>query len=571
VDARVATQNALFEDWYQADLKASPERATSVGDYRYNDKLDDYSLAGNARQHALDVDYLGRLKTIATDGMSEQDVLSHELMQRTLEQRNENYRFKEYEMPVNQMNGIQLELADLPNAVPLDSAKHYEDYIARLHQIPTALAQTEEVMRAGMKENLMPVKFLLEQIPAQCGGVVKADPFLNPTKKYPAGISADDQQRLTKAITDAVNGEVLPAYKTFSSFVANDYAPHGRTTLAVTSLPDGKARYQNDIHSLTTTNLSPDEIHQIGLNEIDRIEADMLVIAKKEGFADLASFRESLKTNPKYIAKSSQQIVDDFAKYIAQMQPKLAELFTVLPKTAVTVEAIPAFQPAQSTHYQPGTPDGKRPGRVSVQTSDPTHRSLIDDEAVAYHEGVPGHHMQISIAQEMTGLPNFRKHSHNSGYIEGWGLYAEQLGKEIGFYQDPVSDYGRLSSELFRAVRLVVDTGIHSQGWTRDQVVDFMRKSGAVDEPTIQAETDRYIAWPAQALSYKLGQLKFRELRARAQRELGPKFDLRTFHDEMLSGGVLPLDLLDARTNQWIAEQKRGGPQIDSPMATQIK
>ena len=195
---------------------------------------------------------------------------------------------------------------------------------------------------------------------------------------------------------------------------------------------------------------------------------------------------------------------------------------------------------------------------MSVQTSDPTHRSLIDDEAVAYHEGVPGHHMQISIAQEMTGLPKFRNHSHNSGYIEGWGLYAEQLGKEIGFYQDPVSDYGRLSSELFRAVRLVVDTGIHSEGWTRDQVVDFMRKSGAVDEPTIQAETDRYIAWPAQALSYKLGQLKFRELRARAQKELGPKFDIRTFHDEMLSGGVLPLDLLDSRTNQWIAAQKAG-------------
>jgi uncharacterized protein (DUF885 family) len=554
--SRVTAQNALFEEWYQSDLKLSPERATAFGDYRYNDKLDDQSLAGEARQHAADVEYMGRLKAIATDGMSEQDVLSHELMQRTLQQRMDNYGFKEYEMPVNQMNGIQLELADMPNAVPLDSVKHYEDYIARLHQIPTALAQTEDTMRAGMKDGLMPVKFLLEQIPPQCAGVVKADPFLNPTKKFPAGISADDQQRLTKEITDAVNGEVLPAYQTFAAFVTTEYAPHGRTTLAVTSLPDGKARYQNDIRSLTTTNLSPDEIHQIGLKEIDRIEADMLVIAKKEGFADLPSFRESLKTNPKYIAKSSQQIVDDFAKYIAQMQPKLPELFTVLPKTAVTVEAIPAFQPAQSTHYQNGTPDGKRPGRVSVQTSDPTHRSLIDDEAVAYHEGVPGHHMQISIAQEMTGLPKFRNHSHNSGYIEGWGLYAEQLGKEIGFYQDPVSDYGRLSSELFRAVRLVVDTGIHSQGWTRDQVVDFMRKSGAVDEPTIQAETDRYIAWPAQALSYKLGQLKFRELRARAQKELGPKFDIRTFHDEMLSGGVLPLDLLDARTNRWIAAQK---------------
>jgi uncharacterized protein (DUF885 family) len=558
IDSRIAAQNALFEEIYQAQLRNSPETATAFGDYRYNDQLDDDSLAAVEREHAADMDYLAKLKAIPSDGMPEQDLLSHEIMQRTLEQRTTNYGFKEFEMPVNQMSGPHLSFADLPNAVPLDSVKHYEDYIARLHQIPRAFTQTEEVLRAGMKDNLMPVKFLLEKIPAQCDGIIAADPFLNPTKKYAAGISAEDQARLTKAITDAVNSDVLPAYKQFSAFIATEYAPHGRITLAVTSLPGGIARYQNDIHARTTTNLTPDEIHQIGLREIDRIQGEMLVIAKKEGFADLASFRESLKTNPKYTAKSADQIVEDFRKYIAQMEPKLPELFTVLPKSPVTVEAIPAFQPGQSTHYQGGTPDGKRPGRVSVQTSDPTHRSLVDDEAVAYHEGVPGHHMQISVAQQLTGLPKFRNHTFNSGYIEGWGLYAEQLGKEVGFYQDPVSDYGRLSSELFRAVRLVVDTGIHSQGWTRDQVVEFMRKSGAVDEPTLQAETDRYIAWPAQALSYKLGQLKFRELRDRAQKELGPKFDIRTFHDEMLSGGVLPLDLLDARTNHWIAAQKAG-------------
>jgi uncharacterized protein (DUF885 family) len=549
----------LFEEKYQLDLKNSPETATAYGDYRYNDKLDDDSLGAIASVHAADVDFLARLKTIPTDGFTEQDALSHQIMVRTLEQRIANWSFKEFEMPVNQISGPHLGLADLPNAVPLDSVQHYEDYVARLNQIPQAFSQTEEVLRAGLKDGLMPVKFLLEKIPAQCDGIISADPFLNPTKKYPSAISAADQQRLTKEITDAVNTEVLPAYKAFSAFIATEYAPHGRTTLAAVSLPDGKARYQNYIRSRTTTNLTPDEIHKIGLREIDRIEGEMLVIAKKEGFADLASFRASLKTNPKYTAKSSEQIVEDFRKYIAQMQPKLPELFTLLPKSPVTVEAIPAFQPGQSTHYQPGTPDGKRPGRVSVQTADPTHRSLIDDEAVAYHEGVPGHHMQVSVALQLTGLPKFRNHTFNSGYIEGWGLYAEQLGKEIGFYQDPVSDYGRLSSELFRAVRLVVDTGIHSQGWTREQVVDFFRKTGAVDEPTLQAETDRYIAWPAQALSYKLGQLKFRELRERAQKELGPKFDLRAFHDEMLSGGVLPLDLLDARTNSWIAAQKAAG------------
>ena len=560
VESRIAAQNAIFEEQYQAGLKDSPERATAFGDYRYNDQLDDDSLAATSRRYATDVDYLTRLKAISTEGFPEQDALSNQIMVRSLQQRMDNYSFKEYEMPVSQMDGAHLSLSDMPNAVPLDTVKHYEDYIARLHQVPRVFAQTEEVMRVGMKDNLMPVKFLLEKVPAQCEGIVSADPFLLPTKKFPASISAEDQARLTKEITDAVNTEVLPAYKSFAAFITTEYAPHGRTTLAVTSLPGGTARYQNEIRSRTTTNFSPSEIHQIGLKEIDRIQADMLVIAKKEGFADQASFRESVKTNPKYMAKSSEQILDDFRKYIAQMQPKLPELFTVLPKSPVTVEAIPAYQPGQATHYQGGTPDGKRPGRVSVQTADPTHRSLIDDEATAYHEGIPGHHMQISVAQQLTGLPKFRLHNGNSGYIEGWALYAEQLGKEIGFYQDPVSDYGRLSSELFRAVRLVVDTGIHSEGWSREQVVDFMRKSGAVDEPTIQAETDRYIAWPAQALSYKLGQLKIRELRDRAQKELGPKFDIRAFHDEILSGGVLPLDLLDSRTTSWIAAQKAGKP-----------
>ena len=237
------------------------------------------------------------------------------------------------------------------------------------------------------------------------------------------------------------------------------------------------------------------------------------------------------------------------------MQPKLPQLFNNVPKAPVTVEAIPDFQKAAATHYQTGTPDGKRPGRVSVAVSDYTKRSFINDEAVAYHEGVPGHHMQLSVQQTLTGLPEFRKHGGNSAYTEGWALYAEQLGKEVGFYQDPGSDYGRLRSELFRAVRLVVDTGIHDMNWSRDQVVDYMRKSHAIDEPTIQAETDRYISWPAQACSYKLGQLKIRELRARAQQQLGTQFDVRTFHDEILSGGSLPLDLLDARVNRWITGQ----------------
>ena len=554
---RLAAQNALFEEHYETDLRSFPERATAFGDYRYNDHLAEHSLDAIALHHKTDVDFLTRLQAIPTAGFSDQDLLSHDLLVRVLQQRIADYDLKEYEMPINQQNGIHTSLADLPLAVPFDSVKHYEDYIERLHQIPRVLSQTTEVLRTGMKDKLMPVRFLLEKLPVQCQGIIDADPFLIPTRKYPPNISPEGQKRLTQQITDAVNTDVLPAYKTFAAFLKTEYAPQGRTILAITSLPDGEKRYQNNIYARTTMHMTPDKIHQIGLREIDRIQAEMTTIAKKQGFPDLAAFRASLKTNAKYIPKSEDQILEDFRHYISQMEPKLPQLFNLLPKSPVTVEAIPAFQAAAATHYMTGTPDGKRPGRVVVATSNFADRSLVDDEAIAYHEGVPGHHMQLSVQQQLTGLPKFRLHGLGfNAYVEGWALYSEQLGKEVGFYQDPVSDYGRLSSELFRAVRLVVDTGIHSKGWTRDQVVNFMRKSGAVDEPTIQSETDRYIAWPAQALSYKLGQLKFRELRERAQKTLGSQFNVRTFHDEMLNGGTLPLDMLEARTDKWIEEQK---------------
>ena len=557
VAERLAAQNALFDDQYESDLREFPDRATDFGDYRYNDKLADHSLAAILRRQETNQRFLARLQAISTAGFPDQDQLSHDLLVRGLEQRIADFELKEYEMPINQFIGVHTELADLPNSVPLDSVKHYEDYIARLHQIPRVLSQTTEVLRQGIKDKLMPVRFLLEKVPAQCEGIINANPFLQPTKKYPASISSEDQKRLTGQITEAINGDVIPAYNVFADFVRTEYAPHGRTTLSVTSLPDSEKRYQNDIYERTTTHMTADEIHQLGLREIDRIQAEMLTIANKQGFADLASFRASLKTNPKYIPTSAEQILDDFRRYIAQIQPKLPGLFTVLPQSPLTVEAIPTFQAATATHYVAGSPDGKRPGRVVVATSNFAERSLVNDEAIAYHEGIPGHHMQLSIQRQLTGLPKFRLQGLGfTAFVEGWALYAERLGKEIGFYQDPVSDYGRLSSELWRAVRLVVDTGIHAKGWTRDQAADFMRKSGAVDEPTIQSEVDRYIAWPAQACSYKIGQLKFLELRERARKELGPKFDIRTFHDEMLNGGSMPLDLLEMRTEKWIAYQR---------------
>ncbi len=552
----VAAQNKLFDEYFENGLRENPQRATAIGDYRYNALLGDESLAAVATQHATAMAFEQRLRAIPTDGMGEQDVLSHQLLLRSFERGDESYLLKNYEMPINQQNGIHTGLADLPLSMPFDTVQHYEDYIARLHAIPMALSQTVEVLKAGERDGLMPPKFLIEKLPVQCDGIIAANPFALPLKKFPATFSDADKQRLTVAINSAISNDVFPAYRSFAAFLRTDYAPKGRENISVESLPEGKHRYAVAVRNQTTTDKTPRQIHEIGLSEVERITALETAIAKQQGFADLKSFREAIAKDPRWIPTSAEQILDDFRQAIAQMEPKLPELFTVLPKSPVTVEAIPPFQSAAATHYQTGTPDGKRPGRVSVATSDFAHRTRVDDEATAYHEGIPGHHMQLSVQQQLTGLPRFRKFGGggSTAYVEGWALYAEELGKEVGFYKEPVSDYGRLNSELFRAVRLVVDTGIHDYGWTRQQVIDYMLKND-VNEPLAQSETDRYIAWPGQALAYKMGQLKIRELREEAKAQLGPRFDIRTFHDEILSGGAMPLDLLQARVERWIKTQ----------------
>jgi uncharacterized protein (DUF885 family) len=336
--SRLAAQNSILEAEYQFDLKMHPERATEYGDYRYNDRLNDYSLTAVETIHSTEVDFFARLKAISTDGFAEQDQLSHEVMLRILQQHLDDYRFKEYELSVNQMRGPHVELADLPLSVPLDSLQRYQDYIARLHQIPRALVQTKEVLRAGMRDHLMPVGFLLQKIPAQCQGVIAANPFLLPTQRYPDSISAQDRERLTQEITETVTREVLPAYQDFGQFIATEYAPHGRSTLSVTSLPGGAERYLNDIRGQTTvSDLTPAQIHELGLHEIVRIESEIRSIAQSQGFSDLASFRAALKADPRYTPGSAQQIVADFERYVAQMRPKLPQLFGVIPDAPLTV------------------------------------------------------------------------------------------------------------------------------------------------------------------------------------------------------------------------------------------
>jgi len=562
VPARVKALNELLAEQWEYQLKESPEFATILGDYRYNDKFSDLSIAHALQQKKDAQAFITRFEAIDTTGFDEQDRLNQQLMVRQLKNGIRSVDLKLIEMPVDQFNGIHLLLAQFVTALPFDSTKHYEDYIARLNQVPRVMDQLIDVLKQGEKDKLMPPRFLLEKVVTQCQSIAdpagEANVFGKPVAKFADGIPEADRKRLHDAVIAAVDGKVRPAYKKLGDFIAKDYAPKGRTEPGLWALPNGDALYRYDVENQTTTNKSPEEIHQIGLAEVKRIEAEQTKVAIQLGYKDLPSMRAALDKDPKTHATSRQQIVDLYKKYIDQMQPKLPELFGLLPKTKVEVLPVEEFREkeASGAQYNQGTPDGKRPGRVYVNTYDFANRTTTNIETTAYHEGVPGHHMQISIAQTLPGLPPFRQQAGYNAYAEGWALYSERLGKEVGFFSDPLSYYGHLSDELLRANRLVLDTGVHYKHWTRQQMVDYFHAHSSQDEPSIQSETDRYIAYPGQALSYKMGQLKILELRERAKTQLGEKFDLRAFHDEILNGGALPLDVLEARTDAWIAAVK---------------
>jgi uncharacterized protein (DUF885 family) len=465
-------------------------------------------------------------------------------------------------MPVNQMSGIHLGAASFPAYLAFDSAKDFDDYIARLRSFPGQMDGVTESMRLGMKDGLMPPKFLLEKVVTQTRGIAEQapekSPFAEPLTKMPKSVPAAEQDRLRRDLVAAVRGSVLPAYARFAKFLAEEYVPKGRSEPGMWSLPDGEARYAAAVKSNTTTNLTPEEIHRIGLAQVSEIEVQMLVIARAMGFRDLKSFNASLEKKEDLRARSAEQILEIYRHYIDQMYEKLPQLFGRLPKMKVEVKPVEAFREkeAAGAEYNQGTQDGSRPGRVEVNTSDPHGRKTISMESTAYHEGVPGHHMQIAIQQELPTIPPFRQQGGYTAYSEGWALYSERLGKEVGFYQNPYNDYGRLQDEMLRAIRLVVDTGFHARRWTRAQVVQFFHDHSAMDEIEVQNETDRYIVWPGQALGYKIGQLKILELRDRAKKALGDRFDLRKFHDEVLGAGALPLDVLEERIDSWIASQR---------------
>ena len=563
LEARRAELTRLLNEQWEYTLRTQPELATQVGDDRYNDRLSDFSdkaIVDNV-EHTRQA--LASFEAVDVTGFPEQEKLNQTLMVRSLREELENAQFKDWEMPATQFGGIHLEYASLAFDSPFRSSKDYDNYLARLHQIPRALDQATGHMRDGLRDHIIPPGYLLKRVSEQARKIADApldkSSFTDPLRKFPDSIPGSERKRVGAAIEDAVKNEVEPAYARFAKFVREEYAPHGRLDPGVWALPDGAARYRFAVRHQTTTDLTADQIHALGIESVAQIEAEMLKIATAQGFSDLKSFNAHIRQDPALHAKSGQQLLDLYARYRTQMYDKLPQLFGRLPQNKLDVVPMEEFRSADSVpaDYSPGAGDGSRPGRINVNEYAPEKRLLLNVEAIAYHEGVPGHHLQFSIAQELTSLPPFRRYDLDvNAFTEGWAFYAERLGKDAGFYQDPYSEYGRLQNEMWRAVRWVVDTGVHAQHWSRRQMIDYFHEHTAMDDQNIETEVDRYIAWPGQALSYKMGQMKILELRERAQRELGAKFDIRAFHDAVLEQGPLPLDVLETKINTWIAERK---------------
>ena len=571
LDARRKQLADLIDEHWEYTMRTNPEYASVLGDKRYNDKLSDFSQKAVLEDLEAQRGFLARFKAVDISGFPEQEALNQALMVRQIDMTLSGARFKDWEMPVSQSGGIHIQAPQLVSLLSFETVKDYDDYIARLRQLPTAFEQTTDMMKKGMADGLTPPKILLTKVARQSGQIAGAEPeqnpFFEPAKKIPASFSDADKARIREEMLAAIREGVRPAYQKFTKFVEEEYAPKGRAEPGVWALPDGEARYAHAVEELTTTRMSPDEIHQLGLREVARDRALMLKIARKLGYKDLESFEAAIAKNPKLHPKSREQMLELYRKYIDRMWAKLPQYFGRLPKANVEVLPVESYREkeASGAQYTPGTPDGKRPGHVRVNTGDFQKRLTLDIETTAYHEGVPGHHLQLTVAQELPALPKFRQHAFYVAFIEGWALYSERLGEDAGFFQDPYSMYGHLQDDLLRAIRLVVDTGFHSKRWTRQQVVDYFHASSGIDEPTVQSETDRYMAWPAQALGYKIGQLKILELRDRAIKELGPRFDMRGFHDEVLGGGALPLDVLESRVTAW-AHERRGSAASGAPL-----
>jgi uncharacterized protein (DUF885 family) len=559
----VARLHALFDKTWETGLKESPMFATHVGRHEYDDRLGSVTMADLQRRNADDKAVLAELAGIDRSKLPSEEMVNYDIFKEQIDNGIASFELGDYQMPFNADSGFHSGFSRLPQDVPLTTTKEYENYISRLNQWPRYVREEIALMRIGIARGMTVARATLDGYDSTIIAHVVDDPeksvFWKPFAKFPSTVPEADRDRLRAAGRKAVMEGAVTGYREFLDFFRNEYLPHARTTLGASELPNGRAYYKQQIREYTTLDLTPEQIHKLGLSEVERISGEMNTVMKDVGFkGDFPAFLVFLRTDPRFYAKTPEELLMRASRIAKRIDGKLPSLFKTLPRLPYTVEPVPAdIAPKYTSGRYVGAPEGStQPGIYWVNTYMLESRPLYNLEALTLHEAVPGHHLQISLSRELTGLPNFRRFSYISAFGEGWGLYCEWLGLEAGIYSDPYSNFGRLTYEMWRACRLVVDTGVHSMGWTRKQAIDYLASHTALPLHEVETEVDRYISWPGQALSYKLGELKIKELRKRAEGTLGTRFDLRGFHDVVLGSGAVPLSVLEANVDRWIDTQR---------------
>jgi uncharacterized protein (DUF885 family) len=562
----------FFEEEWELGLREYPERATYLGDARYNDRLTDLSFEAIERRNRHDSEALARLKKIDRASLSDEDRLSYDLYRRRLELAIEGHRFPTELLAINPQDGIHKDFAILSTVTPFRTTKDYRDYLARLSAFPKQVDQTIALLQRGKEKGwiypAVPLRDVGDTIRAQISADPEKSVHFKPFEKFPEGVPDPDREALRIEGRRRIANDVFPAYLKLYAYFTRDYLPAAKKEVGAWALPDGEAYYAYAIRRHTTTEKTAKEIHDIGLAEVARIRRQMEDLIKKVRFkGNFDAFVKFLRTDPRFYYKTADDLLEGYRDICKRIDPELVKLFGTLPRLPYGVIPTPDFEAPTSTtaYYRQGSAEAARPGYFVANTYKLETRPKYEMEALAIHESVPGHHLQISLAQELTGLPLFRRHGGYTAFVEGWGLYAESLGGEMGFYTDPYSKFGQLTYEMWRATRLVVDTGMHAFKWDRQRAIDFMKANTAKTEHDITVEVDRYIVWPGQALAYKMGELKLQELRARAKKELGDRFDIRRFHDAVLLAGALPLDVLETRIDEWIAREKASSSKLQVP------
>jgi len=564
---KAAQLDKLYADFWEASLKLNPVNATYVGDARYNDQLPNFLSKDYIDQsNRFNEEWLAKAKAIGSDGLTGQALLSYKIFLQQQQDQVDGERFHNEYLPIDQFNNLALlavQLGSGTDAQPFATVKDYDNWLARASKIPALFDQAIANMQEGVKLGIVEPKVLMVKVVPQFDAVIKDKPedstFWGPITNMPKDFSAADKARLTDAYRHLIADQLMPSFKKLRTYIADDYMTHTRDTVGYDSLPDGKAWYAYDVRTLTTTDETPEQIHQIGLAEVARIKGKMDALRVRVGFnGDLNAFFHYLNTDPRFTFKSEKDLLAGYNGVYAKVMKGVPRDYSIRPKAKFEIRPVEAYraQSAAGGSYQSASEDGKRPGIFYVNTYDLPSRKTWDMEDLFVHEAIPGHHFQLSIQQEQTGLPMFRRFGGFTAYIEGYALYCETIGYELGMYTDPYQEFGQLQAEQFRAMRLVVDTGLHSEGWTREQAIQYMLDNSAMSKTDVIAEVERYIAMPGQALAYKTGQMKITELRARAAKELGPKFDVRAFHTELLKDGALPLAVLEEKIDAWIASQK---------------